>query len=163
MSQCEFSKLLGVDRIHYGHAEAGIRPLNIEAGIQLLHVKKYFQQKKDDIELHYTAEEIEMERQRLQVFRIMLTAKFCRLEEKLTKMEAQRVEAMNAWQLCTHLKELKLLDNALAEKMALYARSKIFANGRLYQDEVRAQLLLLSAEDSSIIQRLENLSKIQSV
>lgn len=163
MSQREFSKLLGVDRAHYGHAEAGLRPLKVEGNMQLNFVKNCLQQKKADVEINYTAEEIAQYRQQLEKLQNMVILRRLRLEEKFLKMEEQLEEAKNAWQLCVHLKELKLLGDAIADRMALYARSKIFANGRLYQEEVCAQLLLLSAEESSIIQRLEKLSKIQSV
>ena len=64
MSQREFSKLLGVERVHYAQAEAGLRPLNVEGGMQLLNMQEHLQQTKEAAEFFYLEEEIVQESSR---------------------------------------------------------------------------------------------------
>ena len=162
MSQQEFAGLLGVQRENLAYAELKQRVLSMETIGNLWHIEKYFMENSQVCEEPYFEEYYIIEKIRLEGIKQSLVPKRTSLEGKLCVMVERLEKGLKVYHLCMHLQQNKFLDEAKVENMLSSARSKIFANGELCQEEVKAQLLLLSAEESSIIQRLAKLSEIQT-
>ena len=161
MSQQEFAALLGVQRENLAYAELKQRVLSTEAIGNLWHIEKYFMDTQV-CEEPYFEEYYIIEKRRLEGIKQSLVLKRTSLEGKLRVMVERLEKGLKTYHLCMHLQQNKFLDEARVENMLTSARSKIFANGELCQEEVRAQILLLAAEENSINQRLAKLSQIQT-
>ena len=159
MTQQQFSELLGVARSHLALAEGGHRQLSFDGIMKLEYMENHVNQKSAEMEIPYTNEHLEEVSKRLQSLKRNVGYRRFFLEEKLSKMEERLINNQKAYQLYMYCKENNLHGSDMLDDKIELAKSKIFANGKLYQEEVRAQLLLLSAEENSISQRLEKLSE----